>query len=289
MISVITITYNRKDLLKNAVQSVLDQTFGDFEYIIVDDGSTDGTEQMIKSIDDKRIRYYHTEHCGYLSRLRNIGLDHATGEWIAFLDSDDTWHQSALEKMRATLQNYSSNSVVSNAFVIENGQTTSLFKKEPSFQLRGNLLQQKLLDNTFMVCTCCICFRNPGPSMRFNENMRSGDNDFFLRILSLGNTFVLTEELATIYRHPKNMTAVIAYEAPFIQAYYEDLESLKFLRQKKIISSLTYRQAASSCSYKLARNLLHLKRKTESRTNFLRAFLLFPLNFKALIKFFFSV
>ena len=98
-VSVIIPTYNRAYCLRDSIDSVLAQTYKDFELIIVDDGSTDDTAELIASYDDPRIRYIVMEENGGQSKARNRGLQESTGELIAFHDSDDRWHADKLEKM----------------------------------------------------------------------------------------------------------------------------------------------------------------------------------------------
>jgi glycosyltransferase involved in cell wall biosynthesis len=94
LVSVIIPTYNRLERLKIAIDSVLKQTYQPYELIIVDDGSTDGTGEAF-SQSSPPIRYIWQEHRG-VSRARNTGVKAATGEFIAFLDSDDIWHPNKL-------------------------------------------------------------------------------------------------------------------------------------------------------------------------------------------------
>ena len=89
-VSVIIATYNRVGFIKDAVQSVLDQTFQDLEVIVVDDGSTDGTGELFATIPDERVRYFYQANRGR-SNARNEALRRARGEYIAFLDSDDIY------------------------------------------------------------------------------------------------------------------------------------------------------------------------------------------------------
>lgn len=104
-VSVIIPTYNRATSIGASIQSVLDQTWQDFEIIIVDDGSTDNTRQVIEGFEDDRIRYICLEKNGGASHARNIGIGQAGGEFIAFLDSDDEWMPEKLEKqMQVMLQ-----------------------------------------------------------------------------------------------------------------------------------------------------------------------------------------
>ena len=94
--STIIPTYNRASFVCRAVDSVLAQTFADFELIIVDDGSTDATKLALEPYKD-RIIYIRQNNSG-VSAARNRGIDAATGEWLAFLDSDDEWHTDYLAR-----------------------------------------------------------------------------------------------------------------------------------------------------------------------------------------------
>lgn len=93
--SVIIPTYNRSEILPRAIESVLNQTFTDFELIVVDDGSTDNTESVVRSYNDNRIRFVKQQNCGANS-ARNNGIRHATGKYISFLDSDDKFAEKYL-------------------------------------------------------------------------------------------------------------------------------------------------------------------------------------------------
>jgi len=94
-VSVIIPTYNRASCVIRAVDSALDQSHAASEVIVVDDGSTDDTEQRLQPYRD-RIRYVYQENQG-VSAARNTGIQHAIGEWIAFLDSDDVWYPNKLK------------------------------------------------------------------------------------------------------------------------------------------------------------------------------------------------
>ena len=99
MVSVIVPTYNREKYIERAVQSILRQTYDRYEIIIVDDGSTDNTWEIIQKLEeiDRRIRYIKLEKNQGPAHARNIGLQEAKYEYIAFLDSDDEWLPNKLE------------------------------------------------------------------------------------------------------------------------------------------------------------------------------------------------
>lgn len=99
MISVVIPTYNRASLLVRALTSVAAQTYRDTEVIVVDDGSTDGTAEVVRAI-PLSVRYLRQAHAG-VSAARNRGVGAARGEWIAFLDSDDEWRAEKLARQVA--------------------------------------------------------------------------------------------------------------------------------------------------------------------------------------------
>ena len=104
--SIITPTYNRGDLIARAIQSVLAQTYEDFELVIVDDASTDDTIQVVESfLYDKRIKLIKCEVNGGVNKARNIGLNSISdqSEAVTFLDSDDEFEPNALENMLAEM------------------------------------------------------------------------------------------------------------------------------------------------------------------------------------------
>jgi glycosyltransferase involved in cell wall biosynthesis len=95
-VSVVIPTHNRRELLLRTVRSVLGQEIVDFEVVVVDDGSTDGSAQALNSLRDPRVRVIRNERSAQVATARNIGAEAATGAWIAFLDDDDLWSPQKL-------------------------------------------------------------------------------------------------------------------------------------------------------------------------------------------------
>jgi len=96
-------TYNRAETLPRAVDSVLDQTFEDVEVLVVDDGSTDSTREVLDSYADSRVRTVVHETNRGANVARNTGIENARGEYVALLDSDDQWHPEKIEKQLSVL------------------------------------------------------------------------------------------------------------------------------------------------------------------------------------------
>lgn len=108
-ITVVIPLYNKESSIERSVQSVLSQSFKNFELIIVDDGSTDGSAAVVERFNDERIRLIHQENGGP-SKARNTGVEHACGEWIVFLDADDELLPGALE----TFERHTNEHLVAN-------------------------------------------------------------------------------------------------------------------------------------------------------------------------------
>ncbi len=114
MVSIIIPTYNRADLLPEAIESVLEQTHNDIEIIVIDDGSNDDTREKLKPYQD-RIKYMYTENGGPAS-ARNAGMRMAKGEYIAFLDSDDLYYPYKIKIQADFLDNYPDVALVCSEF-----------------------------------------------------------------------------------------------------------------------------------------------------------------------------
>lgn len=99
LVSVVIPTYNRSKELKRALESVLSQTYKNFEVIVVDNNSTDSTDAMLKDLNDQRIRLLKINNNGVIAASRNLGINASSGKWIAFLDSDDWWYSNKLERV----------------------------------------------------------------------------------------------------------------------------------------------------------------------------------------------
>ena len=98
--SIVIPTYNRADLLSRCIDSIIEQTFSDFEIIIVDNYSNDETKELVEQYKsrDTRIKFIQEHNNGIIAHSRNVGVKAAVGEYIAFLDSDDEWKPEHLRK-----------------------------------------------------------------------------------------------------------------------------------------------------------------------------------------------
>jgi len=141
--SIIIPSYNRANYLQQAIASVLDQAFKNFEIIVVDDGSTDNTQEVIKVITDSRVHYYYKENAER-GIARNYGLTKAIGEYVAFFDSDDLMYPTHLQVIYDNIQRLNNPEVLHSDYEFrdENGNVFSRGEKLPT------LLNDHLLENS---------------------------------------------------------------------------------------------------------------------------------------------
>ena len=196
-ISVVIPSYNRKEFLKRSIDSAINQTKKPFEIIVVDDGSTDGTETMIKS-DYDFVKFIKQKNKG-VSAARNIGIEVSIGEWICFLDSDDEWKKDKLEKqINAMKSNPGYKFFHSNEIWIKNGIRINQKKKHKKY---GGDIFDKCLD---------MCRISPSSVMinktvfdevgNFNEDLVvCEDYELWLRICDKYRVFFIDEPLIIKY------------------------------------------------------------------------------------------
>lgn len=196
LITVIIPTYNRYELLKRAIKSLLTQSYCVDEIIVIDDGSSDTTANIQN--DFPNIRYFYQENRG-VSSARNLGISHSSNEWIAFLDSDDTWHQEKLltqvelhKRNLALLMSYTAEKWVRNGVEVKIPKKFRKIGKDiflenisycniapSSVMLHKSLLEKVgLFDETLEVCE---------------------DYDLWLRILRTERVGLINQQLITKY------------------------------------------------------------------------------------------
>ncbi len=116
--SIVIPVFNKEKFLSNTLKSVLSQTFSDYEIIIVNDGSTDNSEAVIKAFTDNRIQHFSKENEG-VAVARNFGIDKAKSDFVCFLDADDFWHPDFLETMHTYSQKFPKQKVFACAIEVE--------------------------------------------------------------------------------------------------------------------------------------------------------------------------
>lgn len=275
MFSVVIPLYNKELSITNTVQSVLDQTYQNFEIVIINDGSTDSSIKAVEAINDNRIRLIHQENQG-VSAARNRGIKEAKFEWIAFLDGDDLWEPNHLEEITKMMNLYPEEKVFVTSFVYSDNRpmfkhprATPIFKIENYFKeaMKENLMW------TSIVVARRNCLEEVG---LFNISLTRGEDlDLWARIAK--NFFIIKSTNATaIYRvEAENRTGLITHLNK-TYVYYLDLKSATTDDELKYYNFLILRRMYDYIS------VLNFKSysKTKSKHNTgLRAFFIYAVSY----------
>ena len=206
LVSIIMNCYNGEKYLKEAIRSVINQTYKNWEIIFWDNQSKDKSSQILKSFKDKRIKYYRSKSFSKLYKARNMAINKAKGKFVSFLDVDDFWINTKLEKQVNLFQKEKNLILVySNVFILNNSNKSfKLFTKDT---LPSGKITQNLLSNYRMPVITTILKKSIFNKIKFKNNYEIiGDFDFFTK-LSLKGLFGPIQEPLAYYRiHEKNVS-----------------------------------------------------------------------------------
>ncbi|MEA5593800.1 glycosyltransferase family A protein [Rivularia sp. UHCC 0363] len=239
-ISIVIPAYNAERTIIKTIESVLEQTFQDFEIIVINDGSKDKTVEIVESIKDERINIFSSQNRG-LPTARNRGISHSTGEFIAFLDADDLWTKNKLEmQLNALKQSPEAGLAYSwTCFmdVDERGEAIS-FLPSPQYSFTGDVYQQLLIGD-FIHSGSNTLIRSQAIQVvgEFEPTLKSCEDwDYWLRIAARFN-FVVVPKYQILYRRtPGAMSSKVEVmkEASLIaieKAYNAAPKQLQYLKK----------------------------------------------------------
>lgn len=221
--SVIIPTYNRSALISKTIEAIINQSFKNFEVIVVDDGGNDETEAVIAALADKRFRYVKQTNTGPLIARAN-GCDLAQGEWIAFCDSDDLWSPDYLETLNSAKARYNAN-VIFTDYIVE-GEVGARIQKNPNKNLinQASILQydnHKLMDTRklyevlmkyqpIMISSFAIkhdFYKSIGGIMKDISVLGSEDAHLTQRACAQGTTVFIDDAQVTLGRNEQNISS----------------------------------------------------------------------------------
>ncbi|MGH7467547.1 MAG: glycosyltransferase family 2 protein [Longimicrobiales bacterium] len=218
--SVVIPTYNRLPLLREAVQSVREQSCNRWELIVVDDGSTDDTIGFVTGLDDPRIRLLHLAHTGNVATVRNAGARAALGEYLAFLDSDDVWLTTKLETQIEHMRQAGVSWSYTRYEHIDTDGAPLPFRSGVWKELSGRILREVITTEAAVAISTLIVRRaffqevggfDEDPAINFRE-----DYDLVVRLALLGEALAVRQTLSRVREHAGRATRGLAGAAPFL-------------------------------------------------------------------------
>lgn len=215
-ISVIIPLYNHETFIKEAIDSILNQSFNNFELIIINDGSQDNSEGIVKSIHDNRIQYYYQKNQGTHNAL-NRGISLARGEYISILNSDDVYYPNRFEKMVTILEHDGSVHAVFSyiEFIDRNGNSIRFNRgaednwlahdPETSFERDNHIILDLLAGNFLYTTSNLFCRKSVFDDLGYFSNLKYiHDYEFFLRLCYHYKVHIIEEPLLKYRFHESN-------------------------------------------------------------------------------------
>jgi glycosyltransferase involved in cell wall biosynthesis len=236
-VSVVIPTYNRKDTLEETLQSVYNQTFRDFEIIVVDHGSTDGTEEWLQTNHAGKIRVIKLPYCPLPGCPRNAGIKAALGTYVAFLDSDDLWLPRKLEKQIAALEK---DARLGWSYGNAERFGPGVKKGTPEvgqWQLHsGRVFEKLMMENFVPSCTVVVrksCFETTGVFDLSPELRSSEDYELWLRLAARYDVVAMKEVIAR-YRVSESQMSSDQTKRTGPETFALELVNKKLALDKKI-------------------------------------------------------
>jgi glycosyltransferase involved in cell wall biosynthesis len=246
--SVIMPTYNKAAYLAEAIDSVLCQTYSDWELIIVDNFSTDETSKTVNSYSDERIKFFKFSNAGIIAASRNFAISKSVGDVVAFLDSDDLWEPAKLQKA-AKVFNEGADFTYHDVHIINE-------ESEVTGEIRSRSLKKKtfldLATTGNIIVNSSVCVRSSSLSCveGISENrVHVGIEDFntWLKLAAAGFKFVHTPLTLGSYRvHGGNFSAVSSKPSIPKAAYFEFEQLLTDRSQFLIVRNFNYFQGVQA-------------------------------------------
>lgn len=234
-VSVIIPTYNRKDLVSEAISSVLKQTYQNFEIIVIDDGSTDDTENSLRAlIQTEKINYIKTLHRG-ISHARNTGISSTKGPYIAFLDNDDLWLPKKLERQIAILEKDPSIGIIyTDEYIETDGVKLDKTRLRIYTPRRGIILKYLLRENFIQTSSVVVrkkCLNDVG---YFSTKLEPADFDLWYRIAGKYKADFIDEPLVICRSFPDSTSRQARNSAEDLYNLVDwHLQNNNFIRQMR--------------------------------------------------------
>lgn len=238
LVSIVIPTYNRATDLSRGLASIVKQTYSNWEVLVVDNNSTDNTHEVIKQFNDKRIKCFQIENNGVIAASRNLGIHHSNGEFIAFLDSDDSWKKEKLERSVSCL-NAGFDFVYHNMAIISKKHFSFKPRLFRSRQVLSNVFNDLLINGNAFPTSSIVVRKDvlikAGGFSEAIELIAGEDYDLWIRISELTNRF-------------KKIEGTLGYLTESNDGNFSSVRLISFLSEieKKYFSRLSTKECSDA-------------------------------------------
>lgn len=263
MFSIVIPLYNKEISISNTIQSIFNQTCQNFEIIVINDGSTDSSAEIVEGLKDSRIRLINQNNQG-VSAARNRGIKESKYEWILFLDGDDLWEVNHLEEIEKMMQKFPDEKVYVTSFKYSDNRKLFKHPRGKEIFLIENYFKEALNEN--LICTIVIvinkvCFQNIG---YFNPILTRGeDMDLWAR-LAKQYPIVKSSKVTATYRVEAENRTSLNKDLEKAHVYYFDIDSTLDSDEKNYYKTIVLKHLYNYLRNNDLKNVSKLKRRYRS-------------------------
>lgn len=277
LVSIVIPTYNHAPMLQRALATVIEQTYQNWNAIVVNNFSTDNTLEVVAKFNDPRIQCVNFRNNGVIGASRNEGIKLATGEYVAFLDSDDTWFPTKVEKSVSSLENGSDLVCHAEYWIDESGKSRLVTYGPSEAATHHNLIYKGNRISTSATMVRATLLKEVNGFDVSPELISTEDYDLWIRLAAKSNKFAFIDEpLGEYHRHDNNVSANIEKHLAAELA----LLTKHFAVDSRLQNALARRRRKALAYYGAGRSLHRTSKYFLALKKYARSLMIWPISLR---------
>ena len=277
LVSIVIPTYNHAPMLQRALATVIEQTYQNWNAIVVNNYSTDNTLEVVAKFNDPRIQCVNFRNNGVIGASRNEGIKLATGEYVAFLDSDDTWFPTKVEKSVSSLENGSDLVCHAEYWIDESGKSRLVTYGPSEAATHHNLIYKGNRISTSATMVRATLLKEVNGFDVSPELISTEDYDLWIRLAAKSNKFAFIDEpLGEYHRHDNNVSANIEKHLAAELA----LLTKHFAVDSRLQNALARRRRKALAYYGAGRSLHRTSKYFLALQKYARSLMIWPISLR---------
>ena len=277
LVSIVIPTYNHAPMLQRALATVIEQTYQNWNASVVNNFSTDNTLEVVAKFNDPRIQCVNFRNNGVIGASRNEGIKLATGEYVAFLDSDDTWFPTKVEKSVSSLENGSDLVCHAEYWIDESGKSRLVTYGPSEAATHHNLIYKGNRISTSATMVRATLLKEVNGFDVSPELISTEDYDLWIRLAAKSNKFAFIDEpLGEYHRHDNNVSANIEKHLAAELA----LLTKHFAVDSRLQNALARRRRKALAYYGAGRSLHRTSKYFLALQKYARSLMIWPISLR---------